>query len=160
MVLMSTPTLADIWQLQQRIPGGIAETDLARALAALEDASAWIRAEAFSMTGEDWLDDAGALETVPGAVVSVCCSVARRILDNPDGLLQESIAGYSYSRTNATTDIYLTKGELKMLRRALGIGSFSVATLEGAYTPPWSPYEDRVVGGGGYDGYDDWYTPQ
>lgn len=156
---MSTPTLADFWQLNQRIPGGIPEADMARALAALEDASAWIRAEAFSMAGEDWLDDAGALETVPGAVVSVCCSVARRILDNPDGLLQESIAGYSYSRTNATTDIYLTKAELRMLRRALGIGGLHVVTLEGAYTPPWSPRDDRIRGSS-YDAYDDWYTAQ
>jgi hypothetical protein len=154
---MSTPTLADFWQLNQRVPGGIAEADMARALAALEDASAWIRAESFSLTGEDWLDDDGLLETVPGAVVSVCCSVARRILDNPEGLLQESVAQYSYSRTNATTDIYLTKAEQKMLRRALGIGSFSVATLEGAYTPPWSVLDARDRG---YDSYSDWYTTQ
>jgi hypothetical protein len=157
---MATPTLADIWQLQQRIPGGIDETDLARALAALDDASAWIRAESSSLTGEDWLDDDGNLETVPGAVVSICCAVARRLLDNPDGLLQESIAGYSYSRTNATTDIYLTKQELKMLRRALGIGSFSTVTLEGAYTPPWSPLDMRDERRVGYDAHPDWYTPQ
>jgi hypothetical protein len=157
---VATPTLATIWQLEQRTPGGIAEVDLPRALAALEDASAWIRAEAVSLTGEDWLDDAGALETVPGAVVAVCCTVARRILDNPEGLLQESIAQYSYSRTNATTDIYLTKGEQKMLRRALGIGSMSTITLEGPYTPPLPPV-DMVYGHrGGYDAYEDWYTVQ
>ena len=156
---MATPTLADIWQLEQRTPGGIAAGDLPRALAALEDASAWIRAEAVSIAGEDWLDDEGVLETVPGAVVALCCTVARRILDNPEGLLQESIAQYSYSRTNATTDIYLTKAEQKMLRRALGVGSFHVVTLEGAYTPPWSPHDDRIRGGG-YDAYDDWYTVQ
>lgn len=151
---MSTPTLADIWQLGQRIPGGIAEDDLARALAALEDASAWIRAEATSVAGEDWLDEDGALEAVPGVIVSVCCSVARRILDNPDGLLQESVAGYSYSRTNATVDVYLTRQEQKIIRRCLGYGGWSVVTLEGPYTPPWTGSY------GGYDDYTDWYTAQ
>jgi hypothetical protein len=152
---MSTPTLADIWQLQQRIPGGIAEDDLARALAALEDASAWIRAEA----GEDWLDDDGALETVPGAVVSVCCSVARRILDNPDGLLQESVAQYSYSRTNATTDVYLTKQEKAIIRKAAGNGGGLMSVpFEGPYTPPLPPLD--LVYRRGYDGYEDWYTAQ
>jgi hypothetical protein len=120
----------------------------------LEDASAWIRAETVALTGEDWLDADGLLETVPGAVVSVCCSVARRILDNPEGVLQESVAQYSYSRTNATTDIYLTKAEQKMLRRALGIGSMVVVTLESPYLPP--PVAPHL----GYDGYSDWYTTQ
>ncbi len=148
---MSTPTLADIWQLRQRVPGDIAEDDLARALAALEDASAWIRVEA----GADWLDDLGALETVPGAVVSVCCAVARRILDNPEGLLQESIAGYSYGRTNATTDIYLTKAEKAIVRKAAGTSpGMVVVTLESPYLPP------PVAPSLGYDAYQDWYTAQ
>jgi hypothetical protein len=152
---MSTPTLADIWQLQQRIPGGIDETDLPRALAALEDASAWIRVEA----GEDWLDDDDVLETVPGAVVSVCCTVARRILDNPDGIMQMSVANYSEGRTNATADVYLTKQEKAIIRKAAGNGGGLVSvTLEGPYTPPLPPLE--LVYGRGYDGYEDWYTAQ
>lgn len=152
---MATPTLADIWQLQQRIPGGIDDSDLARALAALEDASAWIRAEA----GEDWLDVDGNLEAVPGAVVSVCCSVARRILDNPDGIMQMSVAQYSEGRVNATTDVYLTKQEKAIVRKAAGTGGGLVSvTLEGPYTPPLPPVE--LVYSRGYDGYEDWYTAQ
>lgn len=148
---MATPALADIWQLEQRVPGGIAEGDLPRALAALEDASAWVRVEA----GEDWLDDDDLLETVPGAVVSVVCAVARRILDNPDGLLQESVAGYSYGRTNATTDIYLTKAEKAIVRKAAGTAAgMVVVTLESPYQPP--PLDPHL----GYDAYDDWYTAQ
>jgi hypothetical protein len=66
---MATPTLASLQQLEARFPGGLQDDDTNRALAALEDASAWIRVEA----GEDWLDDSGGLETVPAAIVSICC---------------------------------------------------------------------------------------
>lgn len=151
---MSTPTLASIQQLDARFPGGLADEDTNRALAALEDASAWIRIEA----GEDWLDDSGNLDDVPPAIVSVCCAVARRIVDNPAGIMQRSIAGYSEGLTNATTDVYLTKQEKAIIRKVSGVGGLTVVTLEGPYTPPW-PDADFVYGGG-YDGYTDWYTSQ
>jgi hypothetical protein len=152
---MSTPTLASLSQLDARIPGGISDDDVNRALAALEDASAWIRTEA----DEDWLDDDGVLETVPAAIVSVCCSVARRIVDNPDGVLQESVAQYSYSRTNATTDVYLTKQEKKIIARVVGTNTGMVSViLTSPYTPPLPPAD--FVYGGGYDAYEDWYTAQ
>ena len=152
---MATPTLADIWQLQQRIPGGVHEDDLARALAALEDASAWIRVEA----GEDWLDDDGNLEEVPGAVVSVCCSVARRILDNPDGIMQMSVAQYSEGRVNATTDVYLTKQEKAIVRKAAGTaGGLVAVTLASPFDPPRPTVLSAE--GRGYSDYEDWYTSQ
>ena len=148
---MSTPTLASLQQLEARFPGGLSDDDTNRALAALEDASAWIRVEA----GEDWLDDDGVLETVPAAIVSICCAVARRIVDNPAGIMQRSIAGYSEGLTNATTDVYLTKQEKAMIHKVAGIGGFNVTVLESPYTPPY-PYGD----GAGYDAYEDWYTAQ
>lgn len=151
---MATPTLADIWQLQQRVPGGVADSDLPRALAALDDASAWIRTEA----GEDWLDADGALETVPGAIVSVCCAVARRIIDNPAGVTSETIAGYSYNAANATGDVYLTKSEKAIIRKVVGAGGLVSVTLESPYTVPLAPVD--VVYGHGYDAYADWYTAQ
>lgn len=152
---MSTPTLASLAQLDARTPGGVQDADINRALAALEDASAWIR----SYTAEDWLDDDGALETVPGVVVSICCAVARRIVDNPDGLTAETVAGWSGSRANATSDVYLTKQEKAMLSKVTGVGGFAVVTMESPYTPPLPP-ADFVYGEVGYDGYTDWYTPQ
>lgn len=151
---MSTPTLASLQQLDARTPGGIADDDTNRALAALEDASAWIRIEAGD---EDWLDDDGNLETVPAAIVSVCCSVARRIVDNPAGIMQRSIAGYSEGLTNASTDVYLTKQEKAIIRKVTGAGGLAVVTLESPYTPPLPP-PDLVYGHEvGYDGYVDWY---
>ncbi len=151
---MSTPTLASLQQLEARFPGGLSDDDTPRALAALDDASAWIRVEA----GEDWLDDDGLLETVPAAIVSVCCAVARRIVDNPAGIMQRSIAGYSEGLTNATTDVYLTKQEKAIIRKVTGNGGMTVVTLESPYTPPLPP-ADFVYGDVGYDGYTDWYDP-
>lgn len=147
---MATPTLAEIWQLAVRVPGGIAEEEEPRALAALEDASAWIRTEA----RRTWLDATGELEDVPGVIVSICCAVARRILDNPDGLLQETVAQYTYSRTNATTDVYLTKQEKAMIRRCVGLTGFEIITLTNPYPPSLMGDE------GGYDAYPDWYVNQ
>lgn len=148
---MATPTLVDIWQLEQRIPGGVASGDLPRALAALDDASALIRVEA----GEDWLDDDGILETVPAAIVSVCCAVVRRVLDNPSGLTSEAIAGYSYTQTNASADVFLTKSEKATIRKVMGTGGLVSIELESPFTSPL-PYDYR----GGYDEYPDWYTTQ
>jgi hypothetical protein len=150
---VSTPSLASIWQLQQRVPGGLADDDVPRALAALEDASAWIRAEA----GTTWLDDAGALSAVPAVIVSVCCTVARRIVDNPDGIMQMSVAQYSEGRTNASTDVYLTKQEKAIIRKATGLGGLVSVPLETPYTPP---FPTDFIYGVGYDGYTDWYTAQ
>jgi hypothetical protein len=151
----ATPTLATIWQLQARIPGEMSDGDVPRALAALDDASAWIRTEAGT---EDWLDADGLLETVPPVIVSICCAVARRIIDNPAGLVSETVAGYSYSQSNATTDVYLTKAEKAMIHKIVGGGGLVSVPLEGPYTPPWPPLD--VAFGRGYDGYTDWYTAQ
>jgi phage gp36-like protein len=151
---MSTPTLASLSQLEARFPGGLHDDDTNRALAALEDASAWIRVEA----GEDWLDESGGLETVPAAIVSICCAVARRIVDNPAGIMQRSIAGYSEGLTNATTDVYLTKQEKTMIHKITGTG-LTIVTLESPYTPPL-PNDIALGNEYGYDGYEDWYTPQ
>lgn len=153
---MSTPTLASLQQLDARFPGGLSDDDTNRALAALEDASAWIRAEAGT---EDWLDANGVLETVPAVIVSICCAVARRIVDNPAGIMQRSIAGYSEGLTNATTDVYLTKQEKAMIRKVTGTGGLVAVVLESPYTPPLPP-TDMVYGHEyGYDGYTDWYDP-
>lgn len=151
---MSTPTLASLQQLDARTPGGLSDDDTPRALAALDDASAWIRSEA----GEDWLDDSGNLETVPAVIVSICCAVARRVVDNPAGIMQRSIAGYSEGLTNSSTDVYLTKQEKAMIRKVTGTGGITVVTLESPYTPPLPP-DDFYGDSYGYDGYTDWYEP-
>lgn len=100
--------------------------DPARAQAALDDASSLIRDEA----GKSWVDDEGALALPTGTdawradtLVRVCCSAARRSLENPEGISQESLGSYSASMTNASSDVYLTSGERRSVKRAAGKGS-------------------------------------
>jgi hypothetical protein len=54
-------------------------------------------------------------------------------------MTNESIDGYSYNRVNASSDVFLTAQERRMLRRALGQGGLGSVELES----PW--YEDTVV---------------
>ena len=122
---MAQPALASIINLTARMGDvGVME----RAQAALDDASALIRAEA---DPEDWIDDSGALEDVPAIVVTVCCKVAQRILANPDGLTSEGIGSYNQSFSNPSSDAYLTKSERPLIRRAAGsspVGSVELQT--------------------------------
>ncbi len=103
--------------------------DSARAQAAIEDASNLIH----EATANVWIDDDGALvDTIPGIAVTICCSVARRILTNPDGFTSESVGPFAQAMSNASSDVYLTKAEQRILRRAAGIG-FGSITLESPF---------------------------
>lgn len=117
------PAFASSAELAARIPGGIENGEMERALAALDDASSLIRDEA----GKTWVDDEGELALPTGTdawradtLVRVCCSAARRSLENPDGVSQESLGGYAVSTANASSDVYLTSGERRAVRRAAG----------------------------------------
>jgi len=123
---MSLPALASLEALAARMPSGIAEGDEARARAALDDASAIIRAEA----GEDWVtdDEPPALDedNLPDVVVSVCLAAARRAFVNPDGVTAESLDGYSTQYRNDSADVYLTRHERRLVKGAAGLGSLGV----------------------------------
>lgn len=124
---MVLPAFATVSELAARMPGGLPDDETPRADAALSDASALIRAEA----GTDWVDDAGALSGVPDVVVMVAIAVARRALSNPDGLTSESIQDYSraFASNSASADVYLTKGERRVVRQAAGrSGLWTMAT--------------------------------
>ena len=107
--------------------------DAARAGAALDDASALIRAEA----GLTWADDDGELDEVPDLIATLCLKVARRSLRNPDGVTgqSESISDYSLSLQFATADAYITGAERDLIRRAVGVGGLSSVGVE----VPWLP---------------------
>lgn len=122
---MSVPSLATIADLTARM-GDVG--DVSRAMARLADASALIRAEA---SPEDWLTVDGLLESVPPLIVTICCGVAQRVLDNPAGLSAESLGTYSATIANSSTDVYLTKAERRLVRKvagALTIGSIEFQT--------------------------------
>ena len=124
---MAEPALAQLTDLTARM-GDVGGTE--RALAALADASAIIRAEAGT---EDWIDTEGALETVPAIIVTICCKVAQRILTNPDGVTAEGLGSFNQSFTNASSDAYLTKAERRLVRKAAGANPIGSVELESPY---------------------------
>ncbi len=129
---MTLPAFAEIADLEARMgPAG----DATRAQAALDDASSAIRDAA----GKTWVDAEGALalpddpaSTVADTLTRVCCAVARRILENPDGASTESVGAFSHSFSNSSNDVYLTSAERRAVRRAAGVsGLRSIPTTRG-----------------------------
>lgn len=125
---MGLPSLASVAALEARLgvePDSLADTDLARAEAALEDASILVRAEA----GKSWVDGLGALSGVPDPVATVVVLAAARAYRNPDGLASESIGGaYAYSYgSEAQGGVYLTDAERRIVR-------VSASASRGVYT--------------------------
>jgi hypothetical protein len=123
---MSVSALASLDDLRTRM-GSV--SDEARALALLDDASALIRAEA----NYTWIDAEGLDEEVPALILMVCCKVVERVLSNPDGLSGEAIGGYSAQFSNASTDVYLTKQERRLVRKAAGTTPIGTIELQSPY---------------------------
>jgi hypothetical protein len=108
--------------------------DATRAEAALDDASALIRAEA----GKTWVTSDALDADTPDILVVVCITVARRVIENPNGVASESLGDATISYENASGDVYLTAGEKRLVRRAAGIsGSMGAIDLE-VGTPRWT----------------------
>lgn len=141
---MSQPALATVADLEAR---GVDVSNSARAQAALDDASAFIRDVA---SPEDWVNDDGTLGDVPDVVVAVCCRAAQRSLDNPRALQSESIGSYSSTFANSSPDVYLTKSERKAIRRAAGLttGALGAVTIESPYVRHLDADYVDVEGGG------------
>jgi hypothetical protein len=107
------PSFATVEQLTARVVGGQVDDD--RAQAVLDDASARIRAE----TVKTWVTDGELDADVPDIVGVVCLQAALRAYQNPERLTQEGI-GTGYVQSNVSADVYLTKAELRLVRRAAG----------------------------------------
>lgn len=123
---MTLPAFATTDDLALRIPGGIAEEDMERAQAALDDASALIRAAA----NKTWVDDDEQLEEdVPGVLLTVCCAAARRAITNPDGVKAETFDQFSQSYANDSGDVYLKRSEKRLVRSAAS-GGESLSSVE------------------------------
>jgi hypothetical protein len=112
--------LVDVEGLEARLGRQLADAELRRAIAVLEDASELVRGEVGYTL---WTDpDTGALivASVPGSVRAVVLRAAERAMRNPGGFSSESSGDYSYQRTGVQPGVYLTDGELRILRRATG----------------------------------------
>jgi hypothetical protein len=141
---MALPALVSLDDFALRV--SVSASDEERAQACLDDASALIRAEAGD---EDWVDADGALETVPDVIVAICVAVAVRAFRNPDGVRQETIGNYSVAYADTSTAVFITPGERRMIRRAVGLTGISSVSLEGEWTI--NPAVYVPVEGGGDD---------
>ena len=110
---------ADIAELEARLGRQLDSTELDRARAVLEDASALVREEVgYSV----WIDaDTGVLNValVPASVRAIVLRAAERAMRNPGGFSAESSGDYSYQRTGVQIGVYLSEGEIRTLRRAV-----------------------------------------
>jgi len=118
--------LATVAELERRLgvpEGSLSGEELARAEAALEDASALVR----TAGRQSWTDATGE-NPAPEIVVIVTLRLAKRIYQNPEELRSAQLGDYSYQRANA--DGLLTAAELALVREAAGIvdSAFSVRT--------------------------------
>lgn len=128
--------LAEVSALELRLGleiGSLQGADLARASAALDDASALVRAEA----GKDWVTTAHGTPTVsaPTQVVTIVVKAALREYRNPAGFTSEQLGDYSY-RTDQTGGVYLTEEERRIVRAAAGASGHGV----------WSPRTPTAYG--------------
>ena len=137
---MSDPLLAQLPDLEVRM-GHLG--DVGAAVAALEDASSLIHL----VSQRAWINEDGDLvDSVPGVARTICCAVARRVLQNPEGLSGESVVNYSAQYSNASTDVYLTKSEVKRIRQAAGLAGLSaISTTRGRMETPRVRLYDRDV---------------
>lgn len=109
------PALAEVSELEARL-GLDAETltgaDLARAKAALADASALVRDEA----RREFTDDDGNL-VVPDAVRRVVLGAALRTYRNPEGELSQTVGPFRRDLKASEVGVYLTDAERDIVRR-------------------------------------------
>jgi hypothetical protein len=108
--------LASVQDVETRLGRTFAQEspDLGRVAALLDDASALV----YDVAGTSWATP----QEVPGTIRYVVLRAVERAFRNPDGFSAESDGDYSYQRTGVEPGIYLTPGEEKAIRRALGRG--------------------------------------
>ena len=107
--------LADITAFEALLGHSLTGADLSRAMAVLDGASALIRSEA----ADDFEDE------VPPIVAQVCLWSAQRAYRNPDGVSQSSVGdvSVSYGATDGSGAVFLTRSELRQVRKAGGLSS-------------------------------------
>ncbi|MBP2479105.1 hypothetical protein JOF53_007977 [Crossiella equi] len=139
MTAAALPPLASLAELSERMQRPLAGTpEEKRALAALADASALVRAE---------VPPGLLVPTVPEVVVTVVCQAAARAVRNPDGFSSETAGQYTYRYGEAGTNgVYLTGDDraiLRRLSRRSGLRSTRTPYGAGEHTDP--PYRLPVL---------------
>jgi hypothetical protein len=109
-----TPLPPPVSSLEARLgvpAGSLVEEDLARAEAALEDATTLALSEVSDAKAAEWGLNA------PRVVALVVLKAARREYENPRGISQEAQGDHSVS-ISESSGVYLTSRELAQIRRA------------------------------------------
>lgn len=112
--------LAEVRDLEARLGRTLDGDLLRRAVAVLQDASALVREEVGDTVWTDPATGVTDLTKVPGSVKAVVLRSAERAMRNPEGFSAESSGDYSFQRTGVQMGVYLTDGELRILRRSVG----------------------------------------
>ncbi len=138
---MPLPPLASLEALGLRLGVSLLDAhdaptvpDGVRALAALEDASALVRAEG----AKSWVDAHDELLlNIPDVIVSITLAVAYRAFRNPDGTTQAAMGdvSVSFSREGIGGSIFLTRAEQRAVRRASGRNMFGSLIMETPFLP-------------------------
>lgn len=117
--------LISIDQYQDRVGTTFAGAEATRINALIDDASALVLQIADMET--DWTD-----ATVPAVVVPVVASMVRRSLENPLGLVGESIGSYQWqAASGSSTAIHANLREVRIIRKAAGRLGVGTVQLEG-----------------------------
>lgn len=126
--------LVELSQLAARLGVSLVSgtSDGDRAAAALEDASALVRAEANSTFYLDAGSDEEILDTVPPVIAAVTLAVAMRAYRNHEGLSRASVGDVSVSyRDPGVAALALTSTERRIIRREMGLTTGTSVELEG-----------------------------
>ena len=132
---------------QVRYENTIPAADEERVAVLLEDACALVA----DIIGSTYADGSGV--EVPGAITATVCTAVRRAFDNPTGLQGETIGdytwrvGYTGTSGSASSGVYFTDGEARIMRRAAGKSRVGTIELQGML--PNSIDAARYVGDAG-----------
>jgi hypothetical protein len=149
------PSLADLEELSARLGLTLesGSADALRAQAALDDASALIRAEAGAgFTDWDIVPDSGdsGPNPIPDIITAIALAAAYRAYQNPQGATSAQVGdvSVSYGGTAGGGSVYLTRDERNAIRRAAGRSSTGSLALTSDYLLPRDPLlADVNIGG-------------
>jgi hypothetical protein len=118
--------------------GPVADEDRGRVETILDDAAALVL-RAVGDSEADWATDEGT--DPPREVVIVVTGVARRALKHEDGVVREQLGehGVTY-RADSAWEIWLTRQEERIVRKAAELSSVQSVTLVSPYSgdePTW-----------------------
>lgn len=130
-------TLATAEDFQAR-HGLLGEDDLERVEALLEDATNFIRGEAAGSSAAWVADDAADDVSVPPIVKTICVQVAYRAWRNPDAVAREEIGeiARTYRGGHESDALWLTKNEMRMIRKAANQATVRSIPVETPYAGP------------------------